>query len=124
MQVSLNQRSDWVSSSRSFVIAWGLPIGAMVVARIGGEFAPAIVWPLALLWMGSACLLNARHCGRTHCYFTGPFFLVSAAVSLLYGLGIINLGPMGWPWLGGSIGFGAAALWFGSEAAWDKFRRK
>ena len=46
-----------------------------------------IVWPTVLTSMGVACFLNARRCGRIHCYFTGPLFLVLAGIGLLYGLG-------------------------------------
>jgi len=30
---------------------------------------------VALLWMGVACVLNAKRCGRTHCRYTGPYYL-------------------------------------------------
>ena len=43
-----------------------------------------IVWPGLLTFMGVTCLVNARHCGRIHCYFTGPFFLVLAGVALCW----------------------------------------
>jgi len=46
--------------------------------------------------MGVACLLNALRCGRTHCYVTGPFFLILAGVALLYRIGILPLGARGW----------------------------
>lgn len=54
------------------------------------------VWAVALTIMGIACLANARRCGRLHCYITGPFFLLMAVVTLLYGLGILALGKNGW----------------------------
>lgn len=56
----------------------------------------AIVWPVVLTFMGVACWLNARRCGRVHCYVTGPFFLLLALVGLLYGLGVVPLGARGW----------------------------
>lgn len=58
-----------------------------------------IVWPIVLTVMGLACLLNARRCGRTHCYVTGPFFLLLALVGLLYGLQVVPLGAKGWSML-------------------------
>ena len=39
--------------------------------------------------MGTVCLLNASRCGRIHCYFTGPFFIVGAVTSLGYGIGLL-----------------------------------
>ena len=47
-------------------------------------------------WMGVACLLNARRCGRMRCHFTGPFFLAMAVASLLFSLGALPLGSEGW----------------------------
>jgi len=29
--------------------------------------------------MGTACILNARRCGRTHCRYTGPYYLAMIA---------------------------------------------
>lgn len=78
------------------VVIWGVPVVALSIsAHLGGVY-PTIVWPLALTFMGSMCLWNARRCGRLHCYFTGPFFLLLAVASLLYGLGILALGKHGW----------------------------
>lgn len=65
--------------------------------------------------MGAACLLNARRCGRTHCHFTGPFFLLVALAVLAHGFGLLPLGPHGWTWLGAVIVIGTALLWSGSE---------
>lgn len=54
------------------------------------------VWTAALTIMGAACVANTRRCGRVHCYITGPFFLLMAVVTLLYGLGILPLGKNSW----------------------------
>lgn len=40
------------------------------------------IWVGALGIMGAGCMTNALRCGRTHCYFTGPFFLVMALAAL------------------------------------------
>ena len=106
-------RVDWVKN-RSLV-AWGLPAAAL----LAGSFLPdplrTAVWTLSLIWMGGACLANARRCGRTHCYFTGPFFLLMAAASIVHGLGLVDFGPSAWRWLGMTIGAGAAILWIVPE---------
>jgi hypothetical protein len=60
--------------------------------------------------MGVACLLNVRRCGRTHCYFTGPFFLVLAAMGLLYGLGVLPLGARGWSTLSLALVIGSVVI--------------
>ena len=68
--------------------------------------------------MGTACLANAMHCRRVHCWFTGPWFLLAAVVALLRYTGVVAI-----PWptiinagLGGSL-----LLWFVSEKVWGKY---
>ena len=58
------------------------------------------LWTVSFAVMGAACLLNAARCGRVHCRFTGPFFILAAIASLAYGLGLLPLGPSGWKWIG------------------------
>jgi hypothetical protein len=60
--------------------------------------------------MGVACLFNAFRCGRVHCRFTGPFFILGAFASLGYGLGLLPLGPSGWSWIGLGTIVGAIGL--------------
>ena len=115
------QERDWVGNYRAFAIAWGLPIAALIAAIFVGTLAKTIIWIAALVWMGIACLANATRCGRRHCYFTGPFFLVMAVVSGLHGFGFVPLGPEGWSWLGITIGAGGGLLWFIPEQIWGSF---
>lgn len=79
------------------------------------------VWALALAWMGGACLLNARRCGRVHCRFTGPFLLTVILPVLGRGAGLLPPGDEGWRRLGLAIG-GTAALWWISERAMGRYR--
>jgi hypothetical protein len=81
-----------------------------------------IVWPVLLTFMGIACLLNARRCGRTHCYVTGPFFLLLAGGALLYGIGVLPLGPRGWSTLSLALVIGSVALCCGSEWILGRYR--
>lgn len=79
---------DWVANKGLFIFSWGLPAILMLITGVM-QLAPlitGIIWAGALSWMGLACLKNARQCGRIHCYFSGPYFLVSAAVALAIGL--------------------------------------
>jgi hypothetical protein len=58
---------DWLANTRTSALAWWIP----QVAIVGGLFVPvpirAAIWIIALIWMDTACILNARRCNRTHC---------------------------------------------------------
>ncbi len=104
---------------------WWLPAIAIAVAgsselRSGWR---TIVWTASLSIMGAACIVNALQCKRVHCYITGPFFLLMALVTLLFGLGVVPLGRNGWNWLGLTILIGAVALWCLPELVWGKYRK-
>jgi hypothetical protein len=108
----------------AFLFFW-VPIIALMVtgsANVGRGWLTA-VWTTALLIMGAACMVNARRCGRMHCLFTGPFFLVMAAVTLLYGLGVLRLGRNGWNEIGLAIFVGGVGLCCVPELLWGKYRK-
>src|SRR5262245_7566316 len=69
------QAADWLANARSSAVAWWLPKGAVVAALIVPVPVRATVWAAALAWMGTACILNSRRCGRVHCRYTGPYYL-------------------------------------------------
>lgn len=112
---------DWVGNRRRSVFAWGIPTTAMIIAIWLPADAKLPIWVVSLIWMGSACLINARHCGRTHCHFTGPFFLIMSVAVLLHGLAVVPLGGDGWTWLGVTIAVGTGGLWLLTEKVWGKF---
>ncbi len=113
--------NDWAGAGKRRLVIWGLPALVLVVTGYLGLELHA--WPLLLLWMGVACVLNARRCRRLHCYFTGPFFIAMSAMSLLHGLKLVSLGPDGWNWLGGTIIVGWLVLHYGIEAVFGKYRK-
>ena len=113
------EADDWASSRRGGLVGWGLPVAAMIVGAV--IEAQAALWPPALIWMGVACLANARSCGRRHCFFTGPFFLAMAALALLVGLSIVSLGEERWSWIGGATLLGAVLLHYLPERRWGKY---
>jgi hypothetical protein len=98
---------------------FGLPIIAMVVV---GEHWRTIVWATALVTMGIACIANAIRCRRTHCYITGPFFLVMAVVTLLHGFGVVPLGRNGWNLISLATLVGAILLCCLPEMIWGRYR--
>lgn len=107
-------------------LIWGLPTALMVLAVVfaGGGWVVATVWTVSLSVMGIACLINARGCGRMHCYFTGPFFLAMAAASLAYGLHLLPLGPNGWNVLGSITLIGGCLLCCVPESLWGRYRTR
>jgi hypothetical protein len=115
------QGRDWIGGFRSYTLAWGLPAIALVATAFAPPSIRAWVWLISLVWMGTACLVNAHRCGRTHCHFTGPFFLLMAPAALLHGFELLPLGRYGWTWLGATIAVGAALLWFATEALWGRY---
>ena len=109
-----NARGDWAHGTNLMLI-WCLPIAFLALsAWMGGRFQ-IIAWPTLLTWMGVACLLNARRCRRLHCYLTGPYFLLLALSSLLYGLGVLPLGARGWSMLSAALAVGGLFLFYVPE---------
>jgi hypothetical protein len=98
--------SDWARGWRGCLI-WGIPAGALFASP---QRYLVLVWPVLLTFMGAACILNAGRCGRVHCYVTGPFFLLLAVLSLLYGVGVLPLGAHGWSTLSALLVIGSVVL--------------
>jgi len=72
---------------------------------------------------GVGCLANAMRCGRRHCFYTGPFFLVMALGSLMYGFGVLPMGSSGWAMIGVTTLVGAVVLTYLPERIWGKYSR-
>ncbi len=80
--IAVRTSRDFVRNRKASFLFWRLPALVMVmiaILDIGSE-ATGAVWALCLSVFGFGCLSNAMRCGRLHCYFTGPFFLVMAVV--------------------------------------------
>jgi hypothetical protein len=80
-----------------------------------------VVWIVALIWMGTACILNARRCKRTHCRYTGPYYLAMTAPVVALGLGIVSAGIYAWVVLGVLILAGSKLIWWATDRAWGEF---
>lgn len=100
-------RSDLVERKARWLL-WGMPYAVI----IAGGFAPAGVrawlWTGAFAVAGAACVLNAARCRRTHCYFTGPLFLILALATGLEGAGVLAIG---WAWILAAALAGTAAAY-------------
>lgn len=114
-------RKDWAGNWRSLAGLWGIPAMAMAIATLLDPLSRTVIWSAALIWMGGACLANARRCGRTHCRFTGPFYLLIAVLVIAHAAGVLPLGDRGWAILGAGTLAGTVALWWGSERIWGLF---
>lgn len=118
-------RRDLSARAGSFLAVWGAPLLAALTASF---VAPSIAWAasawsLALAWMGAACLVNARRCGRLHCFFSGPILLVGALLA-----GLVALGPLDADAISlGAIVTGALALFsltYAIELAFGRYLRR
>jgi hypothetical protein len=120
-----NRSRDILASPLLAIAFFWLPAIAIGVA--GNHFVSSgwrtAIWTTALVIMGAACLANSRRCGRTHCFITGPFFLVMAVVTALYGLNILPLGKNGWNFIGLTILVGAIVFCCLPEMLWGKYRK-
>jgi hypothetical protein len=118
---TIQPSGDWLGSKGSSALAWWIPHAAI----LAGLFVPTpfrvVVWTVALIWMGAACILNARRCGRTHCRYTGPYYLAMIAPVLVLGSGMVSAGIYEWIVLGVIIVGGSKLIWWATERAWGKF---
>src|SRR5262249_16877532 len=122
VETATPQRStDWAGSVRSYGLLWGVPVSAIVVGLLIDVPARTFIWIIALGWMGTACILNGRRCGRTHCRFTGPYYLAMIIPVLALGSGIVSFGLSAWLALAVLIILGSKLIWWGTERAWGKF---
>src|SRR5580700_6804202 len=119
--VTVQRSADWLVSARTRALAWWLPQGAIIAGLFVALPARTVIWIVALAWMGTACILNARRCGRTHCRFTGPYYLAMILPVLTFGEGIVPSGFYGWLALGAVILLGSKVILWATERAWGKF---
>ncbi len=113
--------SPWLAGAMYCLPATGIVLSSSF--DIGNQ-GRAAVWVACLGVMAIACLVNAHRCGRMHCYFTGPFLILMALASLVYGFGWLPLGTGGWNWIGGVTLVGAILLGCVPEVLFGKYRRR
>ncbi|RED16705.1 hypothetical protein [Parasphingopyxis lamellibrachiae] len=81
-----------------FLFNWGIPILVLVSVNIVQGFWPVsiVLWMIigSFTWMGIGCVINAARCGRLHCYFSGPIFLIGALATFLVGFEFADLGSI------------------------------
>ena len=117
------QQRDVLCSGRTMFLFCCLPACAFALGFFVSPGLRTVLWTLSLGFMGTLCLLNASRCGRVHCYFTGPFFILGAIASLGYGIGLLPFGPSGWKWIGNIMIIGAIVLTAIPECVFGRYRR-
>lgn len=117
------EAEDRAGSAKGFVLSWGIPIAMVLSVNFLGlsAFASQALVIAALGWMGVACLLNFRRCGRVHCIFTGLWFLLGAALLLAGLTGALPLTNDQATLAANATFFGALVLWFLPERIWGKY---
>jgi len=112
---------DWVGNTYINVLAWWIPKIAILAALFAPEPVRAVVWIYALIWMGTACVLNAQRSGRTHCRYTGPFYLAMIVPVVLFVTNVISANFYSWLTLAAFILLGGWIILWGTERAWGKY---
>jgi len=119
---SIRTSRDWLGSTRANLLAWWIPQAGITA----GLFVPAgvrtTIWIISHTWMGVACILNAQRCGRTHCRYTGPYYLAMILPVLVLGTVGASTGLAEWIALGVLIVVGGRLLWWATERACGKFQ--
>ena len=118
-----SRQRDMLCSGTKMCLFWCLPAFAFALGFFVSPAPRTALWTLSLGFMGILCLLNASRCGRIHCYFTGPFFILAAIASLGYGIGLLPFGPSGWKWIGNITIIGAIVLSTIPEFVFGRYRR-
>lgn len=124
MKTNANEARDILSHPVGLGVVYCLPVVAIIAS--GSDIVSpgwhTAIWAAALVTMGAACIVNALRCRRVHCYFTGPFLLLMAIVTLLYGLGTLPLGNHGWSLISATLIAGVLALWCLPEFFFGRYR--
>ena len=81
----------------------------------------AAIWAGALVWMGIACLLNARRSSRTHCQFTGPHHIAMIVPVLLLGSGAVDAAFYAWLVVAALILLADKIIWWATERVWGTY---
>ena len=122
VKVAERRPNDWLGNVYTNLFAWWLPKGEIVAALFAAVPLRAAIWTVALLWMGGACILNAKRCGRVHCRYTGPYYLAMSMPVILLATGIVPAGFYSWLVLALLILSGGWFIRWATERTWGKYR--
>jgi hypothetical protein len=112
---------DWFNSTGASFLAWWLPKLAIFLTIFVAISVRTLVWLIALLWMGTACILNARRCRRTHCRYTGPYYLAMILPVLALAFGPLSASTYTWVALALLILIGGWVIRWVTELKWGRY---
>jgi hypothetical protein len=115
------RKVDWLADARTSALAWWIPHVAIFAALLAPVPLRVGIWVVAFGWMGTACIVNSRRCGRTHCRYTGPYYLAMTIVALALGVAPVSIPLAGWFAIASAILLGSKLIWWATERAWGKF---
>src|SRR5205823_5920578 len=81
---------DFTQSNVAWLL-WGVPAAVLILGSLVSPLPRMLLWTPAFAVAGVACVVNAAHCGRVHCYVTGPLYLLAAIATLLAGMEFVPL---------------------------------
>ncbi len=90
---------DFTQSNVAWLL-WGVPAAVLILGSLVSPLPRMLLWTPAFAVAGVACVVNAAHCGRVHCYVTGPLYLLAAIATLLAGMEFV---PLRSSWIGGAV---------------------
>ena len=114
-------KADWLADVRTNALAWWLPTVAVFAALLAPVPVRVGIWAVMFAWMGTACILNFRRCGRTHCRYTGPYYLAMIVPVLALGIAPVLITLTGWFAIAVAILLGSKLIRWATERAWGKF---
>ena len=114
-------KTDWLADPRTNALAWWVPHAAIFAALLTPVPVRVGIWAVMFAWMGAACILNSRRCGRTHCRYTGPYYLAMIVPVLALGIAPVLITLTGWFAIAVAILLGSKLIWWATERAWGKF---
>ena len=90
--LSAARSRDWLRRPIALILGWALPIALGVSTNFWHLplARTALIWAIALAWMGTGCALNALRCGRRHCFISAPVLWLGAIVTGLVALGVLS----------------------------------
>lgn len=112
---------DWVRRPVQSIFWWVIPLALGMSTNFWQQplARTALVWAVALAWMGTGCTLNALRCRRRHCFIAAPALLLGAIAAGLVALGVLPGGNALGEAVNGALA--VAALSFLSECLWGTY---